>query len=106
MTLYPALQVAYTGQTSQTAKGRTVTRWQLQEAKNRLSEVVRKATEEGPQVITLRGNDAVVVIAAKDYKQLSRRPRGTLVQFLRNSPLAGIALDLDRSPDTGRSVAL
>lgn len=33
----------------------TLTRWQLQEAKNRLSEVVRKAREEGPRAITLRG---------------------------------------------------
>ena len=83
-----------------------MTRWQLQEAKNHLSEVVRKATEEGPQVITLRGSDAVVVISTKDYQRLSRRPRGTLVQFLRNSPLAGVRLDLDRSRDTGRPVAL
>ncbi|MPZ42201.1 MAG: type II toxin-antitoxin system prevent-host-death family antitoxin [Betaproteobacteria bacterium] len=83
-----------------------MTRWQLQEAKNQLSEVVRKAQEEGPQVITLRGTDAVVVLAAKDYKRLSRRPRGSLVQFLRNSPLADVALDLERSRDSGRAVLL
>jgi len=45
-------------------------KWQLQEAKNRLSEVVRKAAEEGPQVITLRGEDAVVVMAVSDYARL------------------------------------
>ena len=50
-------------------------KWQLQEAKNQLSEVVRKAQSEGPQVITLHGNDAAVVVSAKDYGRLSR-PRG------------------------------
>jgi len=83
-----------------------MTRWQLQEAKNQLSEVVRKASEEGPQVITLRGIDAVVVIAAKDYKRLSRRPKGSLVQFFRGSPLAEAPLDLARSRDMGRPLAL
>ena len=83
-----------------------MTRWQLQEAKNRLSEVVRKAQDEGPQVITLRGDDAVVVVAASDYQKLSRRPKGTLAQFLRNSPLSGVKLDLRRSRDTGRAVPL
>lgn len=83
-----------------------MTRWQLQEAKNRLSELVRKAREEGPQVITLRGDDAVVVVAAKQYWRLARRPRGTLVDFFRKSPLAGARLDLTRSRDRGRRVDL
>ena len=83
-----------------------MTRWQLQDAKNRLSEVVRKAQDEGPQVITLRGNDAVVVIAAGEYQKLSCRPKGTLAQFLHSSPLSGVKLDLRRSRDTGRAVPL
>ena len=47
-------------------------KWQLQDAKNRLSEVVRKATDEGPQIITLRGDDAVVVVAVDQYAQMKR----------------------------------
>ena len=35
--------------------------WQLQEAKNKLSEVIRRAREEGPQTITVRGEPAVLV---------------------------------------------
>jgi prevent-host-death family protein len=81
-----------------------MSRWQLQEAKNRLSEVVRKATDEGPQVVTLRGDDAVVVIAADEYARLTRKPNGTLVDFFRKSPLGAVALDLTRSGDTGRAV--
>lgn len=83
-----------------------MTRWQLQDAKNRLSEVVRKAAAEGPQVITLRGDDAVVVVAADEYARLTRKPDDSLVDFLRKSPLGGIDLDLARSRDTGRPVVL
>jgi len=81
-------------------------KWALQDAKNRLSEVVRKAHDEGPQVITLRGDDAVVVIAADEYARLIRKPGDTLVDFLRKSPLGSVALDLTRSRDTGRRVEL
>lgn len=81
-------------------------KWQLQEAKNRLSEVVRKASDEGPQVITLRGDDAVVVVAAEEYARLTRKPKGSLVDFFRQSPLGEVTLDIARSVDTGRQVKL
>ena len=80
-------------------------KWQLQEAKNQLSEVVRKAQREGPQVITLHGADAVVVVSAKDYGRLSR-PKGKLVKFFRKSPLVGVDLKLTRDKDTGRRIEL
>jgi len=80
-------------------------KWQLQEAKNQLSEVVRKAQSEGPQVITLHGNDAAVVVSAKDYGRLSR-PRGRLLDFFRKSPLVGVEWKLARDKDTGRRVDL
>ena len=80
-------------------------RWQLQEAKNRLSEVVKKAREDGPQIITVHGTDAVVMVDADQYRKLSRR-KGTLVDFFRRSPLVGIDLDIARSEDTGRDVEL
>ena len=80
-------------------------KWQLQEAKNQLSEVVRKAQREGPQVITLHGADAVVVVSAKDYGRLSR-PKWKLVDFFRKSPLVGVELSLTRDQDTGRRIEL
>jgi prevent-host-death family protein len=83
-----------------------MTKWQLQEAKNRLSEVVRKASDEGPQVITLRGDDVVVMVAAGEYARLTRKPKDTIVDFFRKSPLGAVALDLARSRDTGRQVKL
>jgi prevent-host-death family protein len=77
-------------------------KWQLQEAKNRLSEVVRKASEEGPQVVTLRGDDAVVVIDASAYRRLASRSREGLAEFIRRSPLARGAVDIDRWRDATR----
>ena len=80
-------------------------RWQLQEAKNRLSELVRKAREEGPQVITVHGKDAAVIVSADHYRKLHRR-KGSLVEFFQKSPLVGVGLDPSRSRDMGRGVDL
>ena len=62
--------------------------WQLQEAKNRLSEVVDKALNQGPQVITRRGAETAVVLSMDDYRRL-RQPEIDLVDFFQASPLAG-----------------
>lgn len=83
----------------------TIDKWQLQEAKNRLSEVVRRARSEGPQVITLHGADAAVVVSARDFVQMSRR-KGKLVDFFRKSPLVGVDLDIARPRDIGRKIKL
>lgn len=87
--------------------------WQLQEAKNRLSEVVDLAIDEGPQTVTRHGK-AVVVIVAKDEFDRRRRQgqRGTLLPFLRGLSFAGstlggaIRLDVKRSRDLDRDVDL
>lgn len=79
--------------------------WQLQEAKNRFSQVVKEACEAGPQTVTVRGQEAVVVLSAEEYRRLSR-PQGDLVAFLETSPWAKVGLDLTRSRDTGREIAL
>ena len=44
--------------------------WQLQDAKNKLSEVVDEAMQNGPQLITRRGIEAVVVISFADYRKM------------------------------------
>lgn len=79
--------------------------WQLHEAKNRLSEVVERAAHDGPQIVTVRGKPAAVLLSIDDYRKLTE-PRVGLVDFFRQSPLHGVELDLERSRDTGRSVAL
>ena len=62
--------------------------WALQDAKARLSELVRLAAEHEPQEITLRGEPAVVVLSRADYDRLTM-PRESLVGFMRRSPLYG-----------------
>ncbi len=79
--------------------------WQLQEAKNRLSQVVNSALHDGPQTITLRGKPAAVVVSFEEYRQLTL-PRTGLSQFFRQSPLHDVELDLGRSADLPREVEL
>jgi antitoxin Phd len=79
--------------------------WQLQEAKNKLSHVVDQAIAHGPQVISRRGVEAVVVLGMEDYKRLAQRTE-SLVTFFQQSPLRDVDLDLTRSTDTGREVEL
>ena len=68
--------------------------WPLQDAKARLSEVVRRAQDQGPQRVTVRGKDAVVVIDAADYDaQTSNRTGASLVEMLAASPLRDLAFD-------------
>jgi antitoxin Phd len=69
--------------------------WQLQEAKARLSEVIKKATKEGPQSITVHGEPRAVVLSNEEYERL-KHPRGSFVDFMRRSPLYGLDLDLER----------
>ena len=59
--------------------------WQLQDAKNRFSEVVQRARREGPQVVTLRGERAAVVLSAEDYDTLTAA-RPSLVNHLLAGP--------------------
>jgi antitoxin Phd len=74
--------------------------WQLQEAKARLSELVRAATK-APQVITVRGKEEVVVMSKEDYAAVIR-PEESLFDFLRKSPLRGMDLDVSRNPSKSR----
>lgn len=79
--------------------------WALQEAKARLSEVVRRAMEHEPQEITLRGKPAVVVIAYEDYERL-RQPRPRFLDLIRRSPLPEVDIDLSRDKSLVRELDL
>jgi prevent-host-death family protein len=45
--------------------------WRLEEAKARFSELVRLARAAGPQRVTVRGQDAVVILSMEDYARLA-----------------------------------
>lgn len=49
--------------------------WALAEAKNRFSELFERALQEGPQRITRRGRDSVVLLSAAEYERLVRPQR-------------------------------
>lgn len=80
-------------------------RWKLEDAKARFSEVVRRARDKGPQRVTVRGHDAVVVMSVEEFNRLHpEQPEAPFLQFMESLHLGG--LDLDREPDHGRDVDL
>ena len=72
--------------------------WRLADAKNRFSELVNRALEGEPQVV-VRRRDAVVVVARRDYQELTGK-RMSFKQFLlgEGPSLRGLDLRRDKSP--------
>ncbi len=79
------------------------TKWQLQEAKNRFSEVVDLAIREGVQTVTKHGKPAVVILSARDYEK-SVKPRKSLFSALRECPADLTGLVTGRIQDKARKV--
>jgi prevent-host-death family protein len=84
---------------------KTMENWTVAEAKARLSELMERARSAGPQTITKNGKDAVVVVAAEDWVRRNAR-KGSLVDFLRKSPLAGTDIRIDRDKASPRKIDL
>ena len=82
-------------------------RWPLQDAKARFSELVRLAHSDGPQHVTLHGRDAVVVVDAAEFQRLQGRHTGQLlVDALQASPHRDIELSPGRGAMPVRAVKL
>ncbi|MBI5334934.1 MAG: type II toxin-antitoxin system Phd/YefM family antitoxin [Burkholderiales bacterium] len=80
--------------------------WQMQEAKSRLSEVVKEAERLGPQEITVHGRPVAVVLSRADYERLTGTGE-SLVAFMHRSPLVGLEeLDFPRDPGLTRELSL
>jgi antitoxin Phd len=77
--------------------------WQLQAAKAHLSQVVREAVSEGPQYITHRGKSVAVLISKTEFEQLTQ-PTLSFVEFIRQSPLAGLNIDFTRDKSLTRDL--
>jgi prevent-host-death family protein len=60
-------------------------KWQMQEAKARFAELVRKAGSEGPQVVTHRGVDTAVILSMDDYMRMQPQKK-SLVEYLMSGP--------------------
>ncbi|RWM97880.1 MAG: type II toxin-antitoxin system Phd/YefM family antitoxin [Mesorhizobium sp.] len=80
------------------------TSWTVAGAKARLSEVIDRA-QSSPQTITRNGKPSVVVVSAEEWRRKTAR-KGTLAEFLLESPLRGADLDLGRQPDEPRDQPL
>src|SRR5688572_11939700 len=65
--------------------------WQLQDAKNRFSEVVEEALRSGPQTVTRRGEPVVVVVSIDTWRRVAG-PAPSLKAFLRSAPLEEVDL--------------
>lgn len=76
--------------------------WQLQEAKQRFSELVRRTLEEGPQTVTRRGEEVVVVVPAEEFRRLTGS-KPDFKEFLMSAPDLSV-LDLERPKEMPRDV--
>jgi prevent-host-death family protein len=86
--------------------------WQIQDAKQRFSEMIRAVTSQGPQVITRHGEDVAVVVDIGEYRRLTR-PAVDLPSILLGGPKLddGTAdvfaeIEAERQADLGRAVDL
>ncbi len=75
--------------------------WQLQDAKNKLSEVVERALKDGPQLITRRGEKTVIVMSYEEYMRM-KTSQAKLSEFFRASPLTKVDLNLKRDKSLPR----
>ena len=82
-------------------------RWQLQDAKARFSELVRRVRSEGPQHVTVHGREEVVVISAEEFRRLKGDQTGeALIAALQASPHREIDIEPSRMPMPVRRVDL
>ena len=79
--------------------------WQLQEAKNRFSEVVDEALLHGPQTVTRHGREAVVVLSYDDYIKLKPQ-KPNLLQALQIPQEYRVDLQVERSKELPRDIEL
>jgi prevent-host-death family protein len=66
--------------------------WKLQDARARFSQLVREARTHGPQVVTIHGKEAIVVVSVEEYARLrqSAAPKPSLYELLQNAPLRDV----------------
>jgi len=78
--------------------------WQLQQAKTRLSEVIKEAHAKGPQIITRHGTERAVLLSIGDYRALvAQKPN--LIEYLLGGPKVE-GFDIEPSRDMGREIEL
>lgn len=80
--------------------------WQMEDAKARMSELVKCAQLEGPQEITIHGKSVAVILSRETFDRLCERDE-SLTAFMQRSPLHGLSeLEFERDPGVSRDVTL
>jgi prevent-host-death family protein len=80
--------------------------WQIQDAKARLSEVIKLAEHDGPQEITLHGRPVAVLLSRTEFDKLSTRGQ-SFVEFMQGSPLYGLdEIEFEREQTGTRDISL
>lgn len=82
----------------------TAVAWQVQEAKQKFSALVQRAIDDGPQMVTKRGEEVVVVLSAREYRRL-KGDVPDFKEFLLNGPDLG-QLEIERDSRPTRGVEL
>jgi antitoxin Phd len=78
--------------------------WQLQDAKNRLSEVVDTSLSKGPQIISRRGKNTAVLLSYGDYQKLTTKTK-SVKSALMGMDISSLDLTRDRS-QSGRATPI
>ena len=79
------------------------TSWKLQDAKAKFSQVVENALKTGPQYITRRGREAVVVLSVKEYQKITTK-KPALKEFLLSCPKMDDGFEFERHKDYSRDI--
>ena len=78
--------------------------WQGQDAKARLSELIERARNEGPQTITRHGTERAVVLSIEDFRALAAHKPDFKAYLLGGPKVDDFPIERDRG--TGRRVEL
>ena len=72
--------------------------WQLQQAKQKFSEMIRRALAEGPQTVTRHGDEVVVVLAIDTYRRLVGEVPDFKTYLAAAPDLEELAISRDETP--------
>ena len=79
--------------------------WSVADAKARLSELLDRAIDNGPQAITRRGREIAIVVSAEEWHRKTSRS-GSLAEFFAASPLRDSGVVIERAHLQARDVEL
>ena len=79
--------------------------WQVNQARNHLSEVLDQAESQGPQIITHHGKERAVVLSMDSYSSLKAKHKPDFITYLLSGPKFN-DFDIERDSDTGREIEL